>query len=210
MDPSTSSRSRNVAHWVASCAFSIGSCRSPEGAVPSELRRANRAALPRPAPRRSAHRRLQGCDRIDTARQAGLTGSSPVPPTVGEPACAPCFVFQRVTPREPWPQNGRTGRRRRRLAGMVVTVDAEFEQRIAELIAARRPLLEQPVRQAVDAGLMALVDAELGRLASPNRHGVTTTPRRGAPAACTATHPRPDPLAVVPARPRDVRRTRGF
>jgi hypothetical protein len=41
---------------------------------------------------------------------------------------------------------------------VVVTIDVELEQRIAELVAARRPVLEQLLREAVDRELVALVD----------------------------------------------------
>jgi hypothetical protein len=41
------------------------------------------------------------------------------------------------------------------------TIDAMLEARIAELVEARRPVIEQLVRQAVDRELVALVDVEL-------------------------------------------------
>ena len=42
-----------------------------------------------------------------------------------------------------------------------VTVDVEFEAKIAEAVAARRPMIADLVRQAVDRELVALVDVEL-------------------------------------------------
>lgn len=51
-------------------------------------------------------------------------------------------------------------------------MDVDVEARIHELLAARRPILEQLVRHAVDAEITALVDAELERTL-PNGNGAT-------------------------------------
>ena len=79
-----------------------------------------------------------------------------------------------------------------------MTVDVELEGRIAELVAARRPMLEQLVRERVHAELVALVDRELDaaleRLAASN--GATVSHAR-----------RSDPCARCGERPRLAGRT---
>jgi hypothetical protein len=56
-------------------------------------------------------------------------------------------------------------RRRRgvKMPAVAVVVDVELEQRIAELVAARRPVLERLVAEAVGRELVTLVEAELDR-----------------------------------------------
>jgi hypothetical protein len=74
---------------------------------------------------------------------------------------------------------------------VTAAVDAELESRIAELAAARRPVLAELVRQAVDRELVALVDREL-EAALERLHS-----RDGAPAPTMPV----DPPAEVAAEP---------
>jgi len=60
-----------------------------------------------------------------------------------------------------------------------VPAAATLDARVAELVAARRPVLEQLVAAAVDAELVRLVDVELeralDRLAATSTNGATAT-----------------------------------
>jgi hypothetical protein len=90
-------------------------------------------------------------------------------------------------------------------------VDAELEQKIAELVAARREVLAEAVRDAVNAELVALVDRELDaaleRLAG--RNGSTPAAERPGQSVPAPGHiDRPaEPCSSCGERPRAAGRT---